>query len=70
MAVQVQGDRASFHNSRIYGDSSDTLFTGNSDTRAYFSSCYINGCSHPIPIPQSFCFGLVLFLVNSRDTLM
>eukprot|EP00729_Bicosta_minor_P017441 gene17441-883_t len=43
MAVQVQGDRASFHNSRIYGDSSDTLFTGNSDTRAYFSSCYING---------------------------
>ena len=43
MAMQVQADRAFFHNSRFYGDSSDTLFTGNTDNRAYFSSCYING---------------------------
>ena len=43
MAMQVQADRAYFHNSRFYGDSSDTLFTGNADNRAFFSSCYING---------------------------
>ena len=28
---------------RFYGDSSDTLYTGGTDHRAYFEACYING---------------------------
>jgi pectinesterase len=43
MAMQVQADRAYFYNSRFYGDSSDTLYTGGTDHRAYFLECYING---------------------------
>ena len=43
MALQVAADRAAFFNSRFYGDSADTLYTGGMDHRAYFSNCYVNG---------------------------
>lgn len=43
MALQVQADRAFFAHARFYGAASDTLYTGGSDHRAYFTRCFVNG---------------------------
>ena len=43
LALQVAADRAYFSRSRFYGWSSDTLFHGATNHRAYFADCFING---------------------------
>ncbi|HET9054667.1 MAG TPA: pectinesterase family protein, partial [Cyclobacteriaceae bacterium] len=42
VAVEVQGDRASFFNCRFIGNQ-DVLFTNNDNSRQYFADCYIEG---------------------------
>jgi pectinesterase len=42
VALEVQGDRASFFDCRIIGNQ-DILFLNNADSRQYFRDCYIEG---------------------------
>ncbi|MDR1225699.1 MAG: pectin esterase [Prevotellaceae bacterium] len=55
VAVHVEGDRAVFVNCKFLG-SQDTLFTGNSDSRQLYKSCYIEGTTDFIFGPATAWF--------------
>ena len=57
VALNVTGDRCTFHNCRIMGNQ-DTLYTGGLNSRQYYKDCYIEGTT-------DFIFGAATVLFDN-----